>query len=277
MIKSQDIIRLLKDKSTDLSREEIEKIMEDELTKSESEMDADLIEICLDALSEKASEEKVKPKKYFSLKVASFVAAAAVLVFVITSVIPRLTDSSNHVTGTTKASTEATTEHVSKETGSVTTPSTKKADESDNLPTESKPSPLLKEEVTTSLKTKGDITLPPEESIEQQARKFLAENNFENLLLPKAIFENGTIMKTCFDKSTAEIEISTKGKIYNITIEKSTEDIEEKNFIDVNGLSVLVESENNSSEITYRKDNLNYRIVFHSDYEEAVRIAKTIC
>ena len=71
----------------------------------------------------------------------------------------------------------------------------------------------------------------------------------------------------------SDTNIECKSKIKNGIAEKT----EEESVISVNGINVSVESENNLSEIRYRKNNLNYRIVFHSDYEEAVRIAKTIC
>ena len=51
MINSSDILRFIKDNSVDLPKEELERIIEEELNKHENEMDADLIEYCLDALN----------------------------------------------------------------------------------------------------------------------------------------------------------------------------------------------------------------------------------
>lgn len=281
MIKSSDIIKLLKDKSTDLSKEEIEKIIEEELLKDESEMDADLIEYCLDALKEKESAPKKNKISY--VRIASYVAVAAVLIFVITAVIPKLTDIQNGDNGIVSSSTseteketttvpQKTTTEIRTETASVTEKL------SADILTETNPTPILNEETTKAPSIdKGFSTLAPEGSFESVLKKLLAKNGFDTVSLPQNFFKNAEILNKSFEENKAEIRIKSKGKIYNITIEKSSEKIEEKNVINVNGINVSVESENSSSEIRYRKNNLNYRIVFESSYEEAVRIAKTIC
>lgn len=282
MIKSSDIIKLLKDKNADLSKEEIEKIIEDELLKDESKMDTDLIEFCLDALKEKENTPKKKKLSYF--KIAALVAAAAVLTFIITSVFPKLTDldfNDKVIVSSSVRETEKETTTIPKNT--TTENRTEKASvterlSSDNVPTETKPAPILKEETTkVPSSDKGFSTVAPEGSFESVLKKLLATNSFDRVSLPKRIFENAEILNKSFEESKAKIRIKSKEKIYDITIEKSSEKVEEKNVIDVNGINVSVENENNSSEIRYRKNNLNYRIVFESSYEEAVRIAKTIC
>ena len=282
MIKSSDIIKLLKDKSTDLSKEEIEKIIEEELLKDESEMDADLIEYCLDALKEKDSAPKKKKIPY--VRIASFIAAAAVLIFVIAAVIPKLTDRRNNVNGNVASSTSEAEKETTVVPKSTTTENrTEKVSatekiSADDVPTETKPSPASKEETTkTPTSDKGFSTIAPEESFESILKKLLAANGFDRVSLPHKIFENAEILNKRFEGNKAELIIKSKGKTYNITIEKSSEKAEEESVISVNGINVSVESENNSSEIRYRKNNLNYRIVFESSYEEAVRIAKTIC
>ena len=62
MINSSDILRFIKDNSVDLPKEELERIIEEELNKHENEMDADLIEYCLDALNEIESNSTVEIK-----------------------------------------------------------------------------------------------------------------------------------------------------------------------------------------------------------------------
>ncbi len=62
MINSSDILCFIKDKSVDLPKEELERIIEEELNKPENEMDADLIEYCLDALNELESNDTVEIK-----------------------------------------------------------------------------------------------------------------------------------------------------------------------------------------------------------------------
>ena len=282
MIKSSDIIKLLKDKSADLSKEEIEKIIEEELLKDESEMDADLIEYCLDALKDK--ESAPKKRKFSYVRIASFIAAAAVLIFVIAAVIPKLTDRRNNVNGNVASSTSEAEKETTVVPKSTTTEirtekvSATEKISADDVPTETKPAPASKDETTKApTSDKGFSTVAPEESFESILKKLLAANGFDEVSLPHKIFENAEILNKRFEENKAELIIKSKGKTYNITIEKSSEKTEEESVISVNGINVSVESENNSSEIRYRKNNLNYRIVFESSYEEAVRIAKTIC
>ncbi len=272
MIKSSDIIKLLKDKNADLSKEEIERTIEEELAKDESEIDTDLIEYCLDALKEKENISKTKQKKFYIFKITTFVAVTAVLIFTIAAVIPKLTDTKNLTSVTTK-------ENVAESTANVTEKeTTTKSYISDDTLTETNPAPIYKEETTKAPSTnKSFSSVFAEESLECILKKQCKANGFDNIILPKNIFESTKILSKTFEEKEAEIKIKSKEKIYNVIIEKSSEEPEEKNVIDVKGVKVSVESENNSSEIRYRKNNLNYKIVFESDYEEAVRIAKTIC
>lgn len=281
MIKSSDIAKLLKDKYADLSKEEIEKIIEEELLKDESDMDADLIEYCLDALKEKEVTPKKKRFPYF--KIASLIAAAAVLTFIITTTIPKLTDSNFNnkitVTSTSSEKEEETTAfyEITTENNTEKISASEKLS-SDKVMTEIKPAQTLKEETTKPpASDKGFSTVAPEDNLEGALKKLLAANGFDSVSLPQSFFSNAEILNKNFNENKADIRIKSHEKIYDITIEKSSEKVEEKNTIDVNGINVSVESESNSSEIRYRKNNLNYRIVFESSYEEAVRVAKTIC
>lgn len=276
MIKSSDIIKLLKDKNADLSKEEIEKIIEEELLKEESEMDTDLIEMCLDALKERKPTPAKKPKKPSYVKFAFFAAAAVVLILVNVSAFGKLNRNTPPVANKNDILpvTTQSPETLPQESSSATTKTTT---------TEANPAPILKEETTKAPKadksasTVSPDTVSPKENLENVLKKLLKVNGFDNIILPRNIFESSQILSKNFEETQAYIKIKSGEKIYNITIEKSSEAIEENNALDVNGLKVLVENENNSSEIRYRKNNLNYRIVFESSYEEAVRIAKAIC
>lgn len=57
IIKSLDILRCINDKSADLFKKELERIIDEDIEKLEDMMDADLIEYCLHALNEQGSEE----------------------------------------------------------------------------------------------------------------------------------------------------------------------------------------------------------------------------
>lgn len=95
MINSSDILHFIKDKSVDLPKEELEHIIEEELEKPENEMDADLIEYCLDALNEAESNNKVninaertsdlKNKKNRKTLKKFFIIAAAIAILAVGS------------------------------------------------------------------------------------------------------------------------------------------------------------------------------------------------
>ena len=59
MIDVKKFLEFLNDKSLDLSKEKLDQIIEAEFEKSENEMDADLIEYCLDALNELESNNTI--------------------------------------------------------------------------------------------------------------------------------------------------------------------------------------------------------------------------
>lgn len=278
MIKSSDLIKLLKDKSVEFTKEELDKIIETELEKDESEMDTELIEICLDTLNEKKQVPSKKSKKTSYVKFALFAAAAVALIFVNIAAFGKLNHNTPPVADKNDISsvTTETPETSTQESSASSTKTTATENNSvDSTPPEITPAPILKGETTNIPEAdKEASTFSAEENI---LKKELKINGFENIILPKIIFENSEILNRNFTENKAEIKIKSKEKIYNITIEKSSEKIEETNVIDVNGLKVSAQSENNSSEIRYRKNNLNYKIVFESTLEEAVRIAKTIC
>ena len=84
--------QVLLDNSAVLSIQELEEIIENELLKSEAEMDADLIEYCLDSIKKlKLSEEdnkKEESKKVFLINPKMWrelVAMSVVFVFAITT------------------------------------------------------------------------------------------------------------------------------------------------------------------------------------------------
>lgn len=63
MISAKSILRLLNDKSLELDKKTLEQIIEEELEKTENEMDADLIEYCLDTLTELECKTYIYIKK----------------------------------------------------------------------------------------------------------------------------------------------------------------------------------------------------------------------
>lgn len=76
MITNKAFKRILNDKSITLTDEELENIIEDELLKPEEELDADLIEYCIDELERRKTAPKRKQGRLIKMLVP---AAAAVL------------------------------------------------------------------------------------------------------------------------------------------------------------------------------------------------------
>lgn len=272
MIKSSHLAELLKDDSFNFSKEELEKIIETESAKSEEDMDTELIELCLDLISKKKPAKPEKKKNSFSFRLAVLAATAAVLIFALVPTFSKLMGTDNNVTPVNPATPSAT----EKNTSSVETTSS----HTEEAPTASStlsPEEISKDSVTEASQKGSPVTMPPETLSGNVIRKLFKSKGFENIILPRFFYADCEIISKSFTESKAEIKVKSKGKVYLIITEKSSESIADGNTIDVNGTSVSVTSENNSSEITYTKDNINYKIVFESDYEEAVQIAKTIC
>lgn len=272
VIKSSHLAELLKDNSFNFSKEELEKIMETELAKAEEDMDTELIELCLDLISEKKPAKPVKKKNAFPFRLAVLAATAAVLIFALVPSFSKLIGAGENIppmNPVTQSTTEKDTS--SDETTSVLT------EEMLTSSTTLSPEEISEDSVTEVSQKGSPVTLPPETLSENVIRKLFKSKGFENIILPRIFYANCEIISKNFTENKAEIKVKSKGKFYLIITEKSSESIENKNTIDVNGIAVSVRSENNSSEITYRKNNVNYKIVFESDYKEAVQIAKTIC
>lgn len=92
MVSNKDYLKLFRDNDIEaLSEEELNEIIEEELLKSEEEMDADLIEFCIDTINSKKhktslevkeGEPNVSPlRKKITRIIASVVAATFVIVF----------------------------------------------------------------------------------------------------------------------------------------------------------------------------------------------------
>ncbi len=83
MIKSSDIIKMLKDKTADLNEQQLQVIIDSEMEKPESEMDTELIEYCLDALIELENKEKggdTNERKTISFKrIIAYISAAIIM------------------------------------------------------------------------------------------------------------------------------------------------------------------------------------------------------
>ena len=284
MIKSSDLINLLKDRSVDFTKEELEKLIENELQTDESEMDTELIECCIDVLNEKKAPVQAKKKKPAYIKFILFAAAAAVLIFVNVAAFGKLGETPAPV----KPATDVTPS-TSGATESVTSSDVTKDTSYDELTEETsdKEETSLKGEISTTKKAetslkghKDDTTLPP--AVSEQ----LKAEGFDDTVLPKDVVLLKIKTPVNFNGNSAEFSAPAKGKKLNITITKGqgnsastthkSESVAEETLVTVNSVSVNVRTENNTSTITYSVKNNAYRITLESSHQEAIELAKTI-
>ncbi len=262
MISDKNFLEFLNDKSLDLSEEKLEQIIEEELEKPENEMDADLIEYCLDALNElerktsveiKAertsdSKNKIKYKPFKKI----FVAAAAVAILAVgsLSVFAAVSDVSI-LDGLIELYNKYIVVRFDK--------SDDKADDYDLLGTE------LAEE--------------------------LRENGIYPVLLPEALLsEDAQITKIEYQfwdiLTSANISFNYKNEKGYVSIDQYVSIVKSGNSefpnakyettIDINGIQVHVFEQNQKGTITFKDGQTEYTIISSMDVEQAIEFAKTI-
>lgn len=262
MIKSSDILRFVKDKSVDLPKEELERIIEEELNKPENEMDADLIEYCLDALNEiennnlveiKAertsdSKEKLinKPfKKFFAM-----VAAVAILAVGSLSVFAAVSDVSI-LDGLVELYNKYIVVRFDK--------SDDKADDYE----------LLGTELAEELKENGIYpVLLPEALLSDESKITEIEYQFWDVLTSVTISfsyknEKGYVSINQYDPIVESGESEYPNAKYKTTI-------------DVNGIQVHIFEQNRKGTITFKDGHTEYTIISSMNVEQAIEFAKTI-
>lgn len=263
MINSSDILRFIKDKSVDLPKEELERIIEEELNKPENEMDADLIEYCLDALNEIESNGTVEIKaertsdsskdnritKPFK-KIFAVAAAVAILAVGSLSVFAAVSDVSI-LNGLVELYNKYIVVRFDK--------SDNKADDYELLGTK------LAEE--------------------------LKENGIYPVLLPEALLSKETQITEITYEFTDAITSVNIGFVYgtekgNLMIDKHElqEVIGEAEYpnarnvttLEINGVSVYVFEQSKKGTITFMDNQTEYTIVSSMTFEQAIEFAKTI-
>lgn len=263
MINSSDILRFIKDKSIDLPKEELERIIEEELNKPENEMDADLIEYCLDALNEIESNSTVEIKaertsdsskdniitKPFK-KIFAVAAAVAILAVGSLSVFAAVSDVSI-LDGLVELYNKYIVVRFDK--------SDEKADDYELLGTE------LAEE--------------------------LKENGIYPVLLPEALLNDETQIREIEYQHTefiisANISFVFDDEKGHMTISKhdprisvgASEYPNAKNVtvVETSGVQVYVFEQNGKGSIAYKDSQIEYSIFSSMTYEQAIEFAKTI-
>lgn len=264
MLTDKEFLSFINDKSLNGSLEEnLNRIIDEEMEKSEEEMDTELIEYCLDKLSKLEAEaldtEEKKGNgdsngKHIKLKFKKIIAiAAAIAVFLV---------------GTLSVS--AVVFDVNLFDGIVE---------------------LYNDYIRINF-DKTDDKADEYQLLGTELAKKLADNGFDEVLLPEAIFsEEYNITKMEYETfeyiNSVNITFEYKNKLGNIqiseyAIEEIVPDVEFLNVtsnieeIEIGNVTVYCFMQNKSAAITYRDGLSVYFIQLPMNIDEAIEFAKTI-
>jgi hypothetical protein len=239
------LYEILNSKSETLSSTEIENIMNEELDKSPQDMDTDLIDLCLEALNT-VDKKKINKRKLKYRFGRTFI-AAVIFVLIIVITIP------------------ACAKYFSV-----------------NVP----------DGIITLYRECFHLDISPDVYINDIIKQF-EQDGIDNIVLPEIVFDKDTVISnySCVvdsNVSTSNFDFKNEDIIGRITIEKYNNfdffsgkgeistDFENIEYIDRNGIEVLVFSKDNLSYINYSSDKVDYNIVLHSDFDTAYKIAESI-
>lgn len=245
--------RLIRDNGSVLSASEIEKILDAELEKNESEMDTELIEYCLDALNVASSTDNKKSSvKRRKIGLRGVIAAAVAAVMLVIGVIS---------VSAGKTDTNLLDNSVEVYDGCVTIDFAKTDNEADGYC-------LLNTELAKKLAENGiDKATFPEAFASQDFKILDVENEVNDGLFSVVVsYEyNGKS-----GRLTVHTDSTLRQKRLNyLNIKKITQ-------IYANGMSVYIMKQGRSSLIVYRDGNISYNLTIPVAYDLAVQIAKTI-
>lgn len=249
------LMKILKEHSMTFSKEEIHRLINEEIENSPDEMDTELIELCLDTL-EKAEEENkrahTRGTKNKKIKFRRLLLIAAIIAVILAIAVP---------VGAKFISVNASEEFVTYDNDHF------RVNLNDNI-------------------DKTEIIMDIIGSLE--------DNGIENPVLPKAVINNKYVKyninssnnDTNFYILDTKSEISGIVLIYNFNnnvygfiggtanLNDQYNNVEQ---MEINGIDVMVFEHNNSSCIFYTYDNCEYTIKLDNcDFKTAKEIANTI-
>lgn len=259
MITNEEFRKALKDRSLDLSKADLERILDEELAKPESEIDTYLIEFCLDALNETKEEKIIEVKdgkggaengKRSFKKSFAAVAAAAVLIFGSLTAYASISG-----VGITEGIVELYEKYV--------------VVRFDKIADESQGYELNGSELAQSLEENGiSPVLLPEALLSEKAK-------IKDIIYQHSNYSVTAIIKFSYglEKGSLVIEKYDSG----FSSEKSEFPNAEKICqLEISGIPVFVIEQNGKGNIFYRDGQTEYAIVTSMSFEEAAEFAKTI-
>lgn len=261
-MKQITLLEILKTKPFSFTVREIEEILDEELSKSPDEMDTDLVDICVDVLEKAYSEEnggsKPKNQKIKKFKIGKVLLAAAIVILVLSlsfSVSAKFfnIDASEKVV-------KFFNNHFNVNLGNANTDADGYTDNGLELISNLKekgfeniilPDALISEDYSTKTTTFSG------ENIEQASIAFNSNSSDINGTIDIAKYASGNDIFVVGQVSVPDVYNQVKQ-------------------IKVNGIDVLVFSDETSSYIYYIDKKIEYHISISCDFDLAVRIAETI-
>lgn len=271
MTKKQ-LLKILNDDSLELTVEELENIIEEELQKDESEMDPDLIEYCLyyiskaetdggkekkadiagnDKIAEPPAADKLKKSRFNGkLKKLLIIAATIALLLVTTGIATVATNK--------KVKNSAITFYENH----IQVHFDKQKDES-GIPGTEIAAELRKHDIS-------DLKLPAMFLSSDCIYENITENNTENMRITSLSYHTDKLSGRVSIREFYSKEFIPSVDFYNTTIHSNVEELS------VNGLKVFVIKQEEFCSITYQDNLTQYIMYLDANFADAVEIAKTI-
>lgn len=248
-MKKETFMAILKEDSMILTEKQLWEMIDEELAKDPSEMDTDLVDLCLDALDGKFDDEEIRQlnsgKKRIKIKKVLLVAAVIVLIL------------STTVSVCAKRINVKTKDGVVNYKGSHF-----------DVDMDSSESSV---DVLSQLEDENVNAVIPNELLK-------SEYVFDNYQVDAN--SNRKVYYFEFENKDIKGSVTIKNYIkdYDFSIGKTSADKELENFeqITKNDMEILVFGDNETSSIYYIVDNIEYNIVFDCDYSTAYNIAQTL-
>ena len=269
---NSEFMNILNDDSLELTVEELENIIEEELQKDESEMDPDLIEYCLyyiskaeteggkekkadiagnDKITEPPAADKLKKSRFNGkLKILLIIAATIALLLVTTGIATIATDKEIKNSAVTFYENHIRV-HLNKSKDTNIIRGTKIADE------------LKKYDVY-------DVKLPEMLFSNDCIYEDIAENHTENMRITSLSYHTDKLSGRVSIREFYSKEFIPSVDFYNTTIHSNVEELS------VNGLKVFVIKQEEFCSITYQDNLTQYIMYLDANFADAVEIAKTI-
>ena len=251
--------QVLLDDSVLMSKQELEEIIENELLKSESEMDADLIEYCLDSIKKlqlSENNKKEESKKVFFINPRMWrvlVAMSVILVFAITA--------------------SAFYFNIPENIAQLINGNAELDINLENADTTADGYALLETDLAKELESFGITPVTFPEALVSDECKIL---KIENTTIEKTISLDANIEFTYNENIGSLMICRFRPMDTEWTGSSTVMDVESGEMINVNGLDVLVFEQKKGCTVTYKDGLTEYNIFLECDFETAKEFAKTI-